>query len=177
MNIDLTSTQTLIMLLQGLLIVAIAVVLAKTKKRSPLFWGIVSLFLGVYALFVLVLLPLSKDAPMETEEEKGKAPVIPIEKESSKPKESAVLTEKELPPIFSPGQLATADWFFVNEKKEREGPFRLSQLREFVDQGKVTEHSWVWCELFSSWRKIESDDLLRREILAPKVAEVKEIKA
>ena len=169
MNLDLTSTQTLIIILQGLLIMAIAIFLAKVKKRSPFFWGILSLFFGVYALFILVLLPRSQIKPSEdkdmvkpslTPEEGTKE--IPSNVEAS----TAVLKDPEpVVPVFSPDQLSTAEWYFVNDQKGVEGPFRLQKMKELVNEKKINEATWVWCELFSQWKKIQLDETLKKEIL------------
>jgi len=171
MNIDLTSTQTLIILLQGLLIVAIAVFLAKAKNRSLFFWGTLALFFGVYALFVLVLLPRSQ-VKIESNGTKEKQPMDFPEGETATKeiKAEPLIPQVQEPkaPDFSSGQLATADWFFINEKKEAEGPFRLQRFQELVTQGRISDHTWVWCELFSSWRKINTDEMLKSTLLAHK---------
>lgn len=168
MNFDLFSPQTLLILLQGLLIVAIAVLLARSKGKSPFFWGLLSLFFGIWALLVLVLLPRSQETsdagesqekrPLSTEESKK-----PSQEKKLAPSLSSVPELKTSP--FSSGQLATADWYFLNEQKTIEGPFRLQRLQELANQGKVGEHSWVWCELFSQWQHIEKDSMLKSEIL------------
>ena len=160
MNFDLFSVQTLLVLLQGLLVVAIGVLLARSKGRSPFLWGMLSLFFGFWALLALVLLPQSQGKSKE-EEPKEKKPVSTeeLKKNSQEEKQSPSASSVPEPqtPSFSSGQLETADWYFLDEQKAIEGPFSLQHLREIAHQGKIGEHSWVWCELFSHWQQQNAD--------------------
>lgn len=169
MNLDFFSTQNLIALLLSFLIIGISILLAKSKQRSPMFWGVLALFFGVYALFVLIFLPKKTEVKTPLGEKTAQRP-LPIVSSNGEKKELASESKGQQADTLSTDQLATAGWFFVNDKKEVDGPHGLKKIQDLAAQGKVTMHSWVWCELFSQWRKIETDKLLQSVLIEQKVS-------
>lgn len=160
MNIEFMTMQNLVVILQGTLIVAIAVLVARLKERPPIFWGVMSLFFGIYALFVLVLLP-----KVQKEKEESKTKVADDVSEAIVSKTPPAHPEAINPPSdempkFSKEQIIQADWFYINENKSVMGPVTVKVMQELVAAKKVTKDSWVWCEFLPSWRKVGSELLV-----------------
>lgn len=161
MNTDFMTIQTLVSIVQGVLIVAIAVLVARLKERPPMFWAMMSLFFGIYALFVLVLLPNAKKADIAGKEKTALTPnMMPKvpeshEEDASREEITAPLSVDSQQP--SVDQLSLADWFYVGEQKAVVGPVTLKEMQGLVADKVVTSSSWVWCEFLSSWKKVKDD--------------------
>lgn len=148
MNSELLSVQTLVSVLQGVLIVAISVLVARLKERPPIFWGMMSLFFGIYALFILVLLPPSKKRGSQEKEKKESS-------EGEQPLPAFVEPKVEKVPEFSTDALSLADWFYLDDKKNVIGPKTLNEMQKLVQDLELTGDSWVWCEVLPSWKKVK----------------------
>lgn len=151
------SLQTLVSVLQGVLIMAIAVLVARLKERPPVFWGIMSLFFGIYALFVLVL--LSNAGKSEKNKQSSTPNTIPTVPESHEAE--SLKTETSTSPAVDSkqptiDQLSLADWFYVGEKKAVVGPRTLKEMQGLVTDKVVTSDTWVWCEFFPAWKKVNA---------------------
>lgn len=169
-SVDFSSVQTLVAILQGVLIIAIAVLVARLKGRAPIFWGLLALFFGIYALFFLALLPQSRKEKDQTKKEEGEQEKKLGEPSGQKPKENHVPPPLPVVPseTMTEEQLGAVDWFYVGADKSIEGPFSLSALRERASEKKIHEESWIWCELFPNWKRIKTNQVISELLFGKK---------
>lgn len=175
MNSTFFSSQDLLFFFQKLLLIAIAVGLARMKGRNPFPWAIGAYFFNIWALLLLIFLPKGGAQENMLNKKQGMNGADISEKSiqiKEKQEEKAVLPSpvQQTDSSWTVGQIVTAEWFYVGSAKSAEGPYRIARLQELALEGVITENSWVWCELFSGWRKVGSDPLIKTAILGREIA-------
>ncbi len=105
---------------------------AQKRGRNPLYWFIGGLFFGIFALIVLLLLPVQQKRMNRVE--------IPSPMPMLQPKEAAH------------SQLF---WYYLGGDKTQHGPMSFDALRRAWREGNVHDHTLVWNESMNEWKSLQ----------------------
>lgn len=108
---------------------------ADQRGRDPLVWFMLGMLLGFLGLLLLFLLPpVSDEGPVEEAEYN-------------------LLNQKEVSPQSHDYMIK--EWFYYDDRRNRQGPIRFENLRELWKKGHIGEETFVWSEGMDGWKKIE----------------------
>jgi hypothetical protein len=120
----------LLIFLWALLGVASAA-LAKDRGRDPFSWFFIGMFVGLFGILFLFILPNKKN---KDEEEN-----------------LAYLEEINHPQ----GENLDKKWYFLDEKKEHKGPFTLMTIQMLIKEKKLERNPYIWEETLDNWIRIK----------------------
>lgn len=115
--------------------------LAKKRGRHPLIWFALGVFLGIFALLLVVLLPRAALKPT-----------------IQKPK-----TSPPTPPLL-PSETAQIMWYYLDSSHESKGPLPFSDLIEIWKQNQIHEASYLWGEGMKEWQRLSQMPDLQKEL-------------
>lgn len=128
-------TPMIFTLLLWVAIGAITANLAKKRGRDPYIWFLIVLFLGIFGVLALFILPPIKPA------------------ETPNPETTAIIEVEASPESACP--CLFKEWFCFNTSKEQLGPMSYTDLKKLWEQEKVIPQSYAWAEGMPSWLPIE----------------------
>ena len=111
--------------------------IAHRNGRNPYIWFAIGFFTGLWGLLILLFMGSPK---------KGRPP-----------KESFVeptLTAGEEPdtleifPLVAEGPVY---WYYLDDKREQQGPLPIEELKELADKGGINADTYVWNENLPEW--------------------------
>ena len=117
---------------------------AKKQKRNPVIWFFIGLFLGIFGLLILLLLPLiqrlRKPQQQSTPAQTPEATV-------------SVLPNQEILKNKVNESSAQAMWYYLSSDKEQKGPMSLNALEREWKNGNVTSSHFLWNETLQDWKR------------------------
>lgn len=133
---DLTHMQLFLSIAFYFLIGGATAYIAKQRGRDPIIWFIIGLFLGIFGILLLFILP----------------PVVEEGQQTNEP--PAVNSSTFQAPAITHDYLVK-DWYYYDGERTRQGPIRFEELRELWKASQINEESFVWSDGMSGWQKIE----------------------
>lgn len=124
--------QNLITILIGIALGITSCYFAKRRGRNPYAWFFIGLFLGIFGLLLLLILPDKKQMLVPTAENPN--PLAP---------NPAELPEKPL----NHGRF----WYYVDKDNRQFGPMNFDALQDALKEEKITQLSLVWNETMDKW--------------------------
>jgi hypothetical protein len=120
---------TILSLAYSILIGVLCSRYAVQRGRGPQTWFYIGLFFGLTGLITLFLLPRAKPAPV------------------AQPQDMAPIGSQPPDPRFQ-------NWFFVDQKQERQGPVPFRRLFTAWRDQLISSDSLVWTEGMAEWEPI-----------------------
>lgn len=120
---------------------------AKNKGRNPILWFLVGFSFGIIGLFVAYRMSsLSADSKSKP----APVPVREAHSEATSPADQPFPTEnvKRIPTNLS------IQWYYINANLDTVGPLKLGELRKHINENKLDDSTYIWCEEFSDWMQI-----------------------
>lgn len=112
---------------------------AKKRGRRPVIWFSVGLFLGIFGILLLFLLPK-------------------VEKKPHSPPAKPLL----LKPQQSDAWLKM--WYYLDPGHSQQGPFEFPDLIKTWKQKGISEASYIWGEGMQEWKRLAELPDLKKEI-------------
>ena len=75
---------------------------------------------------------------------------------------------KSPPAVASKKTLHNTDWHVAINGKQ-EGPCTKSEIENHIKAGRINKNSYIWCELFTEWKKLNQVDLFKKLFESPKI--------
>ncbi len=116
------------------------------RGRNPFAWFCIGLFLNMFGVLLLYILPNLK-AQAATE---SGVPAPPPAQEVEDEPEVIDITPRE--------------WYYTDSGGAQQGPISLVQLRHYWREGVVKPTTYVWSDGMAEWKKIEACEDLQREL-------------
>jgi hypothetical protein len=115
---------------------------AKKQKRNPYIWFIVGLFLGIFGLLLLLMLPLVQRLRQKSPSPTQASPTtITIE---AKP--TSALQDPTKP------EYENALWYYLDDKNMQTGPMSFQAFENDWGSGKIIESSYIWSDVITNWK-------------------------
>lgn len=106
--------------------------LAFQRGRDPYIWFAIGIFLGVFGILILLILP-----PLNAKEV------------TTDPNATII----EVPAIIDP--FATKDWFYLDREGKQQGPIDIGALRNLWMTNGMDSKTFVWSEGMDKWKRVE----------------------
>jgi hypothetical protein len=121
---------------------------AYQKGRDPYIWFAIGIFLGIFGLLLLIILP----AKSEEQDSASKAHAT-----------SSIIIDA-LPEAGRPHHdFLVKDWFYIDQTRQQTGPISFDQLKALWISRKITPSTFAWSEGMPEWKKIqELPELLKQ---------------
>src|SRR5579872_3989155 len=119
--------QNLITVIIGIVLGIASAYFAKRRGRNVYAWFFIGLFLGIFGLLLLFVLP-------EKKTETATSPANPAASTAS-------LSDASASPKIDPKNL---EWYYLDLEKHQYGPMSLEQLQTAFAEGKLNDLSYVW---------------------------------
>lgn len=129
--------------------VILCALLAQRRGRNPFVWGLLGLFMNIFALLLLVILPDLTLQPSEPEQA-GQPPQEP---------DVIDVTPQDSPPAAG---VSGAEWYYVDPQHQQQGPYSVDDLRGLWKSGTLKEATYLWSEGMEDWQRLASLPDLRR---------------
>ena len=123
----------LVVFIWALLGIASAV-LAKERGRDPFSWFFIGMFLGLFGLLFLFILPNKK---IKDEEE------------------NLAYLEEIVNPKITISENLNKKWYFLDKNKEHKGPFTLKTIEMLIKEKALPENPYIWEESLNNWVRIK----------------------
>jgi len=112
---------------------------AQKRGRDPIIWFVIGLFIGLFGILALFLLPTLSKSEIEENE-----------------------IELEVKPIQTPNY-KSLQWFYLDVDHAQHGPVTYDMLQSNFNQDIITEDTYVWSEEMTDWQKVKDLDLFTTE--------------
>lgn len=120
--------QNLIMIFFWILLGLACSHFANKRGRNPYTWFFIGMFLGVFGLLLLFVLPIKKDDVEVIVE-----PIPPPPPEEKEP-------------------IIQRFWYYLDNENKQFGPMSFEALKTASTEGKVTPNTYVWNEDLENWK-------------------------
>lgn len=117
---------------------------ANQRGRDPYAWFAIGIFLGIFGLLLLILLP-----PLEQSKATSSTPT-PSLLEILDPEKQA-----ETPVPVASHEYLIHNWFCIDKSGQQQNSLSFNALQALWKEGKIDAHSYVWSEGMAAWKKIE----------------------
>ena len=112
---------------------------ARYRGRDPYLWFFIGMFMGIFALLILFLLPVSEAEQQQQEELQEDDPA---------------LIQMPIAPVL-PHEFQTRDWYYLTPQNQQEGPVAFDILKKLWMDGTINSTSLVWSEGMEQWNNIQ----------------------
>ncbi|NDD57637.1 MAG: DUF4339 domain-containing protein [Chlamydiae bacterium] len=118
---------------------------AKKQNRNPVIWFFIGLFLGIFGLLLLLILPLIQRLKASRQRQSS----LPLGKVwSEKKEESPSLIE------IDPSLKSTL-WYYLDKERTQQGPMSFNALAIAKNEGKLSSATFIWSELLPDWKPFQ----------------------
>jgi hypothetical protein len=115
---------------------------AKKQKRNPYIWFVVGLFLGIFGLLLLLMLPLVQRLRQKSPPPSQQSPTtITIEA-----KQASILIDSLKP------EYEKALWYYLDHKNMQKGPMSFQAFENEWGSGSINESSYIWSDVMTDWK-------------------------
>lgn len=124
---------------------AITAYYAGQRGRDPFAWFLIGLFLGIFGVILVFILPSLEDEKKITSDE---SQVYRFQKN--------LLEVEAVEATHTQNQeFLTKEWFYYDLNKTRQGPVTVEELKKMWKDKVLNGETYVWCEGLDDWKKIQ----------------------
>ena len=118
---------------------------AKKQKRNPYIWFVVGLFLGIFGLLLLLMLPLVQKLRQKSQ------PSAPL------PSTTITIEAKPVSALqdASKPEYENSLWYYLDDTNMQMGPMSFQAFEKEWTNGKINDSSYVWCEAITDWKSFK----------------------
>jgi predicted PurR-regulated permease PerM len=133
-----------ISLFLGIVFAFICAYVAKKKFRNPSLWFLAGLLFSIFALIILLILPI-KEERIEQDPElmPNLKELQELESVEAKPNENS--TEN----------YSNKLWYYLDDSNQQCGPMTMKGIMNQLKDGKINSDTFVWNEELKDWKPLK----------------------
>lgn len=139
----------LICTLTWLILGTICAYIAKNRNRNPYIWFFVGLFLGIFGLIILFIIPPKKEralAPILSSSQSSNA--LPAQFET---KMNTLGSSSESPEHSMTKNL----WYYLDDENKQYGPMSFFAFKQAWENDQIKSSTFVWSPEMENWKPLE----------------------
>lgn len=135
--------------LTWLILGTICAYIARNRNRNPYIWFFVGLFLGIFGLIILFIIPTKKQEEL--------APILSSSQLSNPPLPHFETTmNAQGSSSESPEHAMTKNlWYYLDDENKQYGPMSFFAFKQAWENDQIKSSTFVWSEEMENWKPLE----------------------